>query len=158
MELPRSRISVRCSMLLVAIAAVLVVGGHRLIVGDGVAVEFANGLGRPIRDIRLACNGGTIGTNELLPGNVTRGRLWPATIRRGERLDGEFDLSFSLDGRVYRFRLRHTFDLLYGDPNVRWNVMNEQEPDAFYITDTGDPPISRLKRLLPLAVVPSFVA
>jgi hypothetical protein len=149
MNLPRVRISIRSLMILIASVAVFVGLGRRLIVGDGgVMVELVNGLGRPLRDIRLGCNRESIVANELAPGDVIRGRLWPADIRPGGTLDGLFRVSFNLDGRLYQVRPSHTFDLLGSEPNVRWNVVNATEPEAFYITSTDDPPIPSLKRFL----------
>jgi len=50
MKLPRVRISVRCLMILVAVMAVSVAGGRRLIVGDGgVTVELFNSWKRLLR-------------------------------------------------------------------------------------------------------------
>jgi hypothetical protein len=149
MKLARVRLSVRGWMLLVAIVAVFVTGGRRFIRGDGgVSIELSNGLGRPIRDIQIGCNGESIVANELAPGEVVRGRLWPAEFRPGGGLDGRFQVAFTLDGRPCRGAMSHSFDLLNSEPGVRWNVAKIQEPMAFYVTSTGDPPISPLKRLL----------
>jgi len=66
-------------MILVAIAAALIAGGRRLIEGDGgVAIERVNRLSRPMRDVRVACKGESLVANELAPGPMLRGRLWPA--------------------------------------------------------------------------------
>jgi hypothetical protein len=150
MKLLRVRISLRWMMILIAGVALSAAGGRRLIEGDGgVTVELVNGLGQPLKDIRIVCKGESIVTSELAPGNLIRGRLWPADIRPNGNLDGHFSISFNVDGKLCGAGVSHTFDLLgTEDPNVRWNVVNAQEPEAFFITSTDDPPISPLKRLL----------
>jgi hypothetical protein len=148
-KLPRLRISIRGLMIFIASIALFVGGGRRLIVGDGgVTVELVNGLGRPLKDVRLACNGESVVANELAPGGVIRGRLWPAEIRPDGSMDGRFLVSYELDGRLCQTRPFHTFYLLADEPNVRWIVANAHEPEAYCITSTEDPQISSLRRLL----------
>jgi hypothetical protein len=149
MRLPRVRLSVRNVMLLVAIVAVFITGARHLIMGDGgVTIELSNRLSRRIRDIRIGCRGESIVTEELAPGDIIRGRLWPAKFRPGGSLDGVFEVSFILDGRLCRVRPSHTFDLLNSEPGVRWNVVNASEPEAFFVTDLDAPRISPWKRSL----------
>jgi hypothetical protein len=136
-------------MILVAIAAGLIAGGRCLIEGDGgVTVELVNGLRRSIRDIRIACKGESLLASELAPGRIIRGRLWPADIRPGGSLDGRFRISFTLDGRPHQVSPSHTFYLPECEPSVRWNIVNEREPEGLLIQGTGDPPISWWKRRL----------
>jgi hypothetical protein len=149
MRLPRVRLSVRNLMLLVAIVALFVAGARHLIMGGGgVTIELANGLSDRIRDIRIGCRGESIVVDELAPGGIIRGRLWPAKFEPGGSLDGVFEVSFTLEGRLCRVKPSHTFDLLNSEPGVRWNVVNVSEPEAFFVTDVVAPRISPWKRSL----------
>ncbi len=116
-------------MIVVAILAVFIAGGRRLIMGDGgVTVELFNGIDRPIKDIRIASKGESIVANELAPGEVVRGRLWPGDIHPRGWLDGVFQVSFTLDGKPCQTSPSHTFYLLESDSLLCYNIINIHEP------------------------------
>jgi hypothetical protein len=95
------RLRLRTLLILVAFLALALVFGRRLIVGDSrVTVEFVNGIGRPIRDIRLAGSGDSIIADELAPGGRLRGRLPATELRAVGVLNAEFLMSFAIDGKA----------------------------------------------------------
>jgi hypothetical protein len=151
MKLASVQLSVRGWILLIVVAAVLLAGLRRAVWGDGgVSIELSNGLVRPIRDIRVGCKAGSIVADKLAPGEVMRGRLWPAEFRTGGRLDGRFQVAFTLDGIACRGEMSHSFDLLYEEPNVRWNIIRAEEPMAFRVSSAGDPLMSPVKHFVRL--------
>ena len=84
MRMPRT--SVRRLMIAIALGAIASASAKLLIVGDGgYNVQFVNGLGKPIQNVRLVSGGVTLTADELLPGSELLGRLWAKRLAHVRR-------------------------------------------------------------------------
>ena len=119
-----------------------------LIVGDGgYDVQLVNGLGKPIRHVRVVSDEITLATDELNPGAELHGRFRAKRFSREDMLQSDVEVSYRLDGEDCRTHPGFGISMITMQPIARMTIVDHFGEGVIELSDSS-PRISGLKSRL----------